>query len=86
MKYYQNFFMLIFLKRLTIFNFMKKLIFFFIVLSIFCSCTVERKIYVHRHPWNNMNRVHKYYVPRPLKVYQAPSKVYKKEDFKKYFV
>ena len=42
---------------------MKKLIFLLLIMTTLSSCYMERELYVHRHPWNGVNRVHRYYVP-----------------------
>ena len=61
---------------------MKKLMFLFMIMVLLSSCEMERRIYVHRHPWNRTNRVHRYYVPRPYQKYEAPSRVYKNRSFR----
>ena len=52
------------------------------IITTLSGCYLERGIYVHRHPWNKTNRVHKYYVPRPYQKYEAPSRVYRNRKFK----
>jgi hypothetical protein len=49
--------------KIKIFNYMKKLIFLLLIMTTLSSCYMERELYVHRHPWNGVNRVHRYYVP-----------------------
>ena len=60
---------------------MKKLMFLFMIIVLLSSCEMERRIYVHRHPWERMYHVHKYQVPRPYRKYEAPSRVYRNRDF-----
>ena len=52
------------------------------IMVIISSCEMQRKIYVHRHPWTRSYRAHKYKVPRLYQKYEAPSRVYKNRDFK----
>jgi hypothetical protein len=61
---------------------MRKLLFFTLIITTLSSCYMERGIYVHRHPWSGVNRVHRYYVPVPLRIYEAPSRVYRKRGFR----
>ena len=65
----------------NIFIDMKKIIFFVLIITTFSSCYMERRMYTHYHPWERMNHVHRYHVPRIYKPYVAPSKVYKKRGF-----
>ena len=60
---------------------MKKLMFLLIIISTLSSCEMERRIYVHRHPWTNSYRAHRYYVPRTYKRYEAPSRMYRNRNF-----
>jgi hypothetical protein len=60
---------------------MKKILFLLLVILSISSCEMERKIYVHRHPWERMYHVHKYRVPSPYKRYVAPSKIYDKRGW-----
>lgn len=43
---------------------MKKLLFLLLIAVTFSGCYYERAIYTHRHPWNGMYHVHRYYQPR----------------------
>ena len=52
------------------------------IMVLLTSCYLQRGYYVHRHPWSKTNRVHKYYVPRPYKKYEAPSRVYRNRSFR----
>jgi hypothetical protein len=61
---------------------MKKFIFFILIIMIFSSCYTERRTFVHYHRWNRMNHVHKYYVPKAYRIYEAPSPIYKNRDFR----
>ena len=60
---------------------MKMLIIFLMVILTFSSCVMERKTYIHYHPWNRMNHVHKYRVPQPYRKYVAPSRIYDKRGW-----
>ena len=60
---------------------MKKILFFIFIITTFSSCYMERRMFVHYHTWERMNHVHKYRVPRSYRIYEAPSKSYRKRGF-----
>jgi hypothetical protein len=60
---------------------MKKILFLLLIITIFSGCEIEHRLYVHRHPWSRSYRAHKYYVPRSYRIYEAPSKSYRKRGF-----
>lgn len=60
---------------------MKKLIFFLLIITTLSSCYVERRTFVHRHPWTKSYRAHRYYTPRLDRKYVAPNRMYHNRGF-----